>query len=125
MPEREAQSDGKLKPSKLSHIDQSIPCAQVPKQEIVVELVWEVKFKHITHNLDKSGCELTLSLHKCAGSPIMYTRFLWMTLTLARCFLDSTVDIAVVGGAAFGLTFWVLCFFSAFFSATVLLPSSM
>ena len=28
---KEAQSDGKLKPSKLSHIDQSIPYAQVPK----------------------------------------------------------------------------------------------
>ena len=37
--EREAQSDGKLKPSKLPHTDQSTPCAQVPKQEIIVELI--------------------------------------------------------------------------------------
>lgn len=68
---------------------------------------------------------LTISLHKCAGSPVMYTRFFWITLTPTRCFLDSTVDVVVVvdaaaAKAAFGLTFWLLCFFSAFFSATVL-----
>uniref|UniRef100_A0A0A8YD43 Uncharacterized protein n=1 Tax=Arundo donax TaxID=35708 RepID=A0A0A8YD43_ARUDO len=54
----------------------------------------------------------------------MYTRFLWITLTLARCFLASAVAVVVVAAAAaavaFGFTFWVLCFFSAFFSATVL-----
>ena len=67
---------------------------------------------------------LTLSMHKCAGSPSMYTRFLWITLTPTRCFLASMVDVvaaaAAAATAAFDLTFWVLCFFSAFFSATVL-----
>jgi hypothetical protein len=55
----------------------------------------------------------------------MYTRFLWITLIVARCFLDSTVDVVVAVGAAFGLTLWAFCFFSAFLSATVLLPSPM
>ena len=79
----------------------------------------------MSRNLDVSSLVmnndtvLTLSLHKYAGRPIMYTRFLWITLTPARCFLASTVDVDAAV-AAFGLTFWVLCFFSAFFSATVL-----
>jgi len=30
--------------------------------------------------------------------------------------------VAAAAATAFGLTFWVLCFFSEFFSATVLFP---